>query len=212
MDLFRPKWVILVHFGLAKAKIKSTSESGRLAQNGCTWPFWSKWHFTAVPRQLFGLRGLHGLYCDLCSGKMFFLAPHCIRLLRDISVSRLHSWAARSRFSGGRWKLHSKTPRIIVLVAPSTGWMLFYLCFTLTTQNHKESKWTKSDSIVTRRWPTPKWPKIDSKVTTDPIFESCLSHVWVTPRESLLSHFWVTWILIFFYILIQLGAIACVWV
>ena len=45
-------------------------------------------------------------------------------------------------------------------------------------------------------------PKIDSKVTPDPIFESLLSHFWVTwgrsgvgPWESLLSHFWITLIL-----------------
>ena len=44
-----------------------------------------------------------------------------------------------------------------------------------STETQKELKWLKSDSGR----PTPKWPKIDSKVTPDPIFESLLSHFWV---------------------------------
>ena len=41
------------------------------------------------------------------------------------------------------------------------------------TEIQKELKWLKSDSGR----PTPKWPKIDSKVTPEPIFESLLSHL-----------------------------------
>ena len=77
--------------------------------------------------------------------------------------------------------------------------------FTLLHRNAERikvtQKWLKSGSGR----PTPKWPKIDSKVTQDPIFESISSHFWVIsshsgvgPQESLLSHFFVTLILSMF--------------
>ena len=76
-------------------------------------------------------------------------------------------------------------------------------CFSHETMGLRDrrivkSAWLKSDSGR----PTPKWPKIDSKVTPDPIFESLLSHFWVSlwrgtlgvTFESLLGHFNSFWI------------------
>ena len=43
-----------------------------------------------------------------------------------------------------------------------------------------------------REWLTPQWPRINSKVTQDPILEPVLSHFWVGAQETFLSHSWVT--------------------
>ena len=68
------------------------------------------------------------------------------------------------------------------------------------TDTHKELKWTKSDSKVTRA----DWPQSDLKLTQKWLQTPFSSHFWATfeslPRESLLSH------LNSFQVLIQLGA------
>ena len=64
-------------------------------------------------------------------------------------------------------------------------WPVFHS--TEAQKNWSDPKWLKSDSGRL----TPKWPKIDSKVTPNP----CSSQFWVTfDWKSLLSHFWVTFI------------------
>ena len=56
------------------------------------------------------------------------------------------------------------------------------------TDTHKELKWTKSDSKVTRAG----WPQSDLKLTQKWLQTPCSSHFWATfeslPRESLSSH------------------------